>query len=174
MSIELSGHRAEDAIRFKLHNGNNTFLIIGGVSPWVDENDPPDPTPENGVISDPVCAQKAVVKWVKEDPTGTIMFTDANGVLRKFLEITTEADMRAANSFQVMIEATILGNNIGVAAFRKVGFASGVVPAVGYENASFLSSGHVSSWGHLEIVEYTAPETVQAGASYLYRNIIQY
>lgn len=170
-----STHRWENAIRFKNSVSGNLWLALGGTSAWPNESIPPAESKSATGVAEKFCAIKATVKWVKEDPdSGTIIFKDAQGNTRKFLELATEDDVRTNQSGLVLMQAEATGAEIGQN-FRIMGFYSGLVPATGFEAETFLTSGQVDDWGKLESLQNRTEYAITVGAiTYVLQHFIQH
>lgn len=173
--IQTNLFRVMNAVRFKQAFAESPlYLIFGGADPWDDDNDPPDPVPTDTTIDDAFCAVKAEVLWVKEDNAGPIYYQDADNVTRRFLEITTFEDMLDEMSTFVIMTAETTGANLGVEAFRKLGFASGLIPVAGHEADDFLSAANVDEWGNVECLEFRKPATILNAGVYGGTGILEY
>ena len=171
-------HRTKNAVRYKRASADSTWLLIGKTSAWADDANPPLPDPiTDTTITSPVCAIKATVHLVAEDPSGTLLFRDSTGTIRKFLEYTTEADAITAGCRLVLVTAEVEGidlNGLGVDAFRQLGFSTDLVPAVGHESDTFLPSSNVADWGDLENLHNRKPLTLEPESSWIASAIIEF
>ena len=174
-------HRKKDAIRFKAQNANNTYIILGGLTPWGNEAVPPAVPTTQTDIGDKFGAVKATVKIVKELVGGIYKAkvpesTPGTFVVKEFAELTTSADVLAwSGAVYIFLSATVDNSLItGVTFFRKLGWTTDLVPVVGHESDAYLPSANVSSWGAIESLEYAPPQPVTNGAEQDFFQIYQY
>ena len=172
-------HGPENAVRFKLQNGNNTYMVLGGTSAWPDDDNGHAENHDDFIVpsiplgtvdvEEKFCAIKASVYWGIVDEDGTIEYRDADGVLTKLGTLNTAADVRTEKSGLVIVQAAGLGSQIIQSSFRKMGVYTGLVPTAGHENDSFLVAANVSSWGVLESLQWRKPQFVTNGSNMQYR-----
>lgn len=180
MANFTSNKRVKDAIRFKAQQSGNTYVILGGITPWADESAPPD-TGSTKTIPDAFCALKAEIKIVKEDVAGIYSVRVPGDlpntfVVKHFSELTTNAAVLAyTGDVHILIIGTLLDENVtGVSLYRKVGYATDLVPTAGHESDLHLTSGHVSNWGDIEVIEYRVPYPVAPGSQRDFYQILKY
>lgn len=172
--------RPKDLIRFKRSNGANTYLILGGTTSWVDDNNPPEIPDGTKTIPDAFAACKATVMFGKKDVAGTYAaeIPDENGVpvVTLFSEIASEAALLAySGEIFAILQATLSDSDIPlITNWRKLGFATDLVPDAGHEADTFLLAADVTTWGQLETLEYRKPYPVNPGAGHIFREVIQY
>lgn len=173
--------RVKDAIRFKLQQASNTYIVLGGITPWADESTPPAVPLDQTTISDAFGAVKAEVRWVKEDVAGTYTvrvpgLTPGSFIDKKFSELLTKADVLGhTGSIFILLKGTVVDADLtGVSFYRKIGFSTDLVPTVGHESDLYLPSGFVSNFGEIEALEYRRPYPVEPGSSRNLYQIIQY
>lgn len=179
-------HGPSNAVRFKLQNGDDTYIVLGGTSAWPDDDNGKAENEEGftvpsiplGTITvdEKFCAIKASVYWGIEDEDGTIEYRDNDGVLTTFGTLNTASDVITEQSGIVIVQAGALGNQIAVTSFRKMGVYTGLVPAAGHENDDFLLAANITSWGVLESLQWRVPQFVTNGSNMLYRitDILEY
>lgn len=173
--IRVKQHKYKNAIRFKEQNGDDIWLIFGGTSAWPNEADPPDATNTTTAVAEAFGAQKASITWVVEDPgVGTIEVVDSEGATRQFSILATAEDVLTAGSGLVMLEATALGTDLAVPAFRIMGFATGIVPGAGFEANTYLSAAQIDDWGTLETLENRKPFTVIEESTFTLREFLNF
>lgn len=175
--ILVPGHRVKNAIRFKRDCGAKTWLLFGQSTAWPDDNHPPAPAANTSSLNSPFAALKATLFYVKEDPSGTMLFTDALGATRKFLPFADEASAIAGGCNMVIAQGVFTGAQLlacpGVTAYRQIGFATDVMPNVGV-SSSFLQATDVLSWGTLESVDNQKPQPLINASTYTLTQLFEF
>lgn len=176
--IKTKLHRKKNAYRWVPGSGQDAYIILGGTTPWIDDNNPPVEDISQISIPDAFCAIKAQVKLVVPDGGGTFEFVDATGFSLFFSEIHNLADLRALNDdtyVSVYVSGTVTGNYIADIIFRQVGIVTDLTPATGHENDIFLPNGLVEDWGDLETLQYRPPTALAVSSSqYTVSTLFQY
>jgi hypothetical protein len=167
-------HRTANAMRFKKASQDNIWVVLGGTTPWPDEQHPPIPALTTTQVDTPVLYVKAVVRYVKEDPSGGFVFVDPSGTQRYFLEVTDESQVLANAISVVMVQSTVNGIDIPATAIREIGFVTGLVPAPGFEGRSQLDPSQVKSTGLLETVEYRVPLAIVDTSTYSFSYLTEF
>jgi hypothetical protein len=167
-------HRTANAIRFKRSVSDNIWVVLGGTSPWQNDQNPPVPNPSVVSINSPVTFVKAIVRYVKEDPTGGFVFIDPSGTQRYFKEVQDENQVLSDFISVVMVQATINGVDIPAPSIREVGFVTGLEPIKGFEGRSKLTPDQISRPGVLETVEYRVPINVLGTSTYAFSYLTEF
>lgn len=180
MSLQPN-HRKMDAIRFKGQSGSNTYIVLGGLTPWDNESLPPAVPTTQTDVADKFCAVKATVRIVKEAVGGIYKAkvpgaTPGTFVTKEFSELTTNADVLAwTGAVYVFLSATIDNDLVsGVSFYRKLAWTTGLVATAGHEADTYLPSANVSNWGVFESLEYVKPQPINAGNEQDYFQVYQY
>lgn len=125
-------------------------------SPYSDTN-PPIPATNSTALDNPIgYVQSSGIYLIYPSTTGTILY---NG---SYWAQSTVADAQTNEAYYVLIQASIVGNNLPVGEeYREVGAFYNLVPASGQTSTSLVPS-QVSSPGTLLVIDYRGPTLRQS------------
>ena len=174
---------------------SNLWLVLGKETPWTSDdgeygmdgiNPPSDSNPPvatSGITATsftpteatPYVAFQATASWlVEDDEDGTLTVRDAStGSFRFFNIIAEEATAITDLVILIALQGTVYGDQMPYSSFRAIGFVTDLVPADGHSGDTYLVAANVSSWGHLETIEYRSPASVISGDGYTTTQIIR-
>lgn len=137
---------------------NDVWLCIGRTTPWGEEDLPPQPDVGTTELDEPVVYKKIIEKYfvqeVSEDGDYYVSGT--------WYKILSEAEARTAKTNLVIFTTSLTFEEIGdEITFRQVGLYSNLIPAEGYEEATFLTPDQVEDPGWLEWFSNREPINVQ-------------
>lgn len=148
MAVTTYASRSRRAL---LHKQNSTFWVcVGRTTAWDDEQVPPDPSPSDSAITEPIVyvapTTVSLCKVVSsgEDIThlGTkyefVADEDAVDENARFLYIMARFDPTVGQPFDT---------------FRQIALYSNLTPVAGHESDSWLAPANVSDEGLLEYID---------------------
>lgn len=171
LAIVKYNSRVKRALQMK--QAEDLWIVVGRTSPWADESNPDVPLPDDNTVQEPVVAIKAVVKTLAKSITAEdyALVTDGSAVMvtiggsLAYLQFVPDASAYTEGArflfLSVMYDPIILGHP-ACETFRVYYVVSGLVPAAGYENASFLEPINVADYG---LVEYENAGTKLTGTT---------
>lgn len=156
IGVTTYGGRVKKALAMK--NGDQLWMAIGRTTPWANETSPPSPTPGSTDIEEAICfvqpSQVSLCKEVDETTYNGLPSDQRATIAGLFFEFVADVDAYTENARFLYIRGIFdpsLGHPVDV--FRQVGVFSGLIPAAGYEAATYLSPDNVDDRGLLEYIE---------------------
>ncbi len=169
MGVTSYGGRARRAL---LHKDNSVYWVgIGRTTSWTNEASPPAAAPGTTSIEEPICFVKPqMVSLVKPVNSGE----DITVLGQKYAYVADEnAVAQGARFLYIMAKFDpTLGQPYGN--FRQVGVTSDLVPATGYDTASWLDPANVDSPGLLEYLHNDAVTNMSLSRQEVIEIIIEF
>jgi len=145
--------RVYRALAFK--SANTLWCCIGGQTGWVDDSHPPEPDLTMTTIVEPIV-------YVKADFTTLCVWSEVSADVEvggnhyTYASDEDAMDMYARFLYaQFTLDGTIVGIPTGT--FRQVGVFSGLTPASGHAEDSWLSPSNVDDPGILQYISNRRP-----------------
>lgn len=171
--IGTIAHKVLNASRF-LTDGD-LWMVIGGTAAWPDDNTPPAPAISETSVNTIIGAKKASGNLVvRDDINGTYSFL-IGSTLTKWRILADIDEAIAEESSSVLIQSTILGDELPLVDFREVGVYRGLVKEAGVDSGKVaLIPSEISDYGNLELIEYRKPVSRTATSGYTLISIINF
>lgn len=113
---------------------------IGRVTPWPNDNNPPQESADKVIIDEVQGYRKVTsVMFVREDPDGTIVFKD------KRYSVVEEENIYTQGARWLYFSAWLMFDQFPVVTFRQTGLFVDVVPVPGSEGKEILLPNEVQS-----------------------------
>lgn len=174
--ISTTISRSVNAVSFKNANLDDIWVVFCKSDAWMDDTNPPTPSLSQTVPLEPICAQKGIpYLMIENDTDGAYQFI-LNSDTKKFDTDDSDSDFITNLGTIVMLYASASGEDIIDLAdtYRQVCFVTGLVPASGHEDDTFLADANVSSYGTTLAVQNYRPTPVVDAHTYIPKALLQY
>ena len=148
MAVTTYASRARRAL---LHKMSSTYWVaIGRTTAWDDEENPPDPSPNDTGVTEPIIyVTPTTVSLCKVVTSGE----DITHLGTKYEFVADEDAITEGARFLYLLARFDPTSGQPYDTFRQVGLYSNLVPASGHESDSWLAPANVSDAGLLEYID---------------------
>lgn len=144
------------ARRALLHKANSTYWVgVGKQTPWTNEQAPPNPVPGSASIDEPLVYVKPQMVSLCRTVNGDEDFIHYG---QRYKYVSDDDALTEDGRFLYILAKLDPTLGIPLGSFRQSAVFTGLIPAVGYEQAQWLSPAHVANPGVLEFIDNDTEE----------------